>query len=391
MPSDYIRRLVATELGAAKAASDLPRPLALAGASQPRDLLEVHIQSSVADGVHVPATEVSFLGLPFVAYDCLESVTFEGQSVARQCVLKAFVCHWLIALLGAKTTLAQVEQVASAGYTALRGHAATALVRAGPIPATASMREWHCRQTLARFVLGGDQAIDLTMVLGLEPESEASSWQPTPWRFARFIVINVNKDQHLSVDVFDGPDFGASDESYVAFFLLFEHHLRPLVPLRQARAYLDAARWPRSDFFLNRVRLCDSRSQVAFPLSHAIAYGWAAVFGDNTSWDDSPQISAAAMGYVPRGSLSPLPVSAALGSAPLAFGTGGARLSTWRDTLFSHELPDIVDFANVYLGALDACDHDLASPRFGLPESSLAEPWRRFTLADIQEAVLTPA
>ena len=175
------------------------------------------------------------------------------------------------------------------------------------------MREWHCRQTLARFILGGDQAIDLSMVLGLEPESEASSWMPTPWRVASFIIINVNKDQHLSVDVFDGPDFGNSAESYVAFSLLFEHHLRPLMPLCQACTYLDAA---RSDFFLNRVRLCDSQSQIAFPLSHAVAYEWAAVFGGDTSWDDSQIITAAAMGYVPRGPLSPLPVSAG-GRAPL--------------------------------------------------------------------------
>ena len=65
-------------------------------------------------------TAVTLLSYPFLAADCAEVVTYNGEEVKRQFVAKSFACHSLLARLGTRTPLKLMNDVANVGYGAMQ-------------------------------------------------------------------------------------------------------------------------------------------------------------------------------------------------------------------------------------------------------------------------------
>ena len=75
----------------------------LAGALRAHAVLQIHPTSSPPNDKFGSMTAVTLLGYPFLAADCGEVVTYNGEEVKRQCVAKSFACHSLLARLGTRT------------------------------------------------------------------------------------------------------------------------------------------------------------------------------------------------------------------------------------------------------------------------------------------------
>ena len=89
------------------------RPPALAGALRAHAVLQIHPVTSPPDNEFVSMTAVTLLGYPFLAADCGEVVTYNGEEVKRQCVAKSFACESLLARLGTRTPLKLMNEVAN--------------------------------------------------------------------------------------------------------------------------------------------------------------------------------------------------------------------------------------------------------------------------------------
>ena len=274
-----------------------------------------------------------------------------------------------------------MNEVANVGYGAMQTETCTALVAIGPVPEKASLRQWFVRNTLTRFAGGSDQAIDLPLVIGMLLDATAS-WQERRWRTARFILTRVDSKQQIAFDVLDGPEFGISPDSHVAFFLSFEQHFRPLLPIRSSRVFLAPA---RSNTFLDLVRTRDALNLGSLPLRIIKAEGWGVATRPEPA--STSLVPASRFGYIPGAASSTLPTAVMGQSERFASGSGGAANASWSDTCLRNVPIGITDFAErfteLYVGP------NAPEPEPGVVESELAEPWMDFSIDDIKAASLS--
>ena len=200
-----------------------------------------------------------------------EDFQLRGETIHKQCVIRALACAGL-PKGGMLSNVKTLDKVANKAYEAIKREGDQCWAVFARTPTTARCNFLQARESAFDLAHFRDNNISLPMYFGTDL-----------WRYVRFIIIKVDRADHVAMDVIDGVEFSVHNpRASVSVVLLHEHHLRPayraagaLTP-RESETFIieaETRRPHKPSIPVSRLRAVGWRQLAMYPDTSVWAYG----------------------------------------------------------------------------------------------------------------------